>query len=160
MMKYVNFAILAVLILVSPGCKGKPDPYKVYTVSGVVTLDGEPIEGTSVTFIPVNAGTEAMSASSITDAKGQYNLTTSGCKKPGAKEGNYNVIFSKVTIHEMTDEEKTQALLASQQGGAMPPSKGAKQEIPQIYNVPGKSGFQKKVEPNDQNRFDFPLTSK
>ena len=159
MMNYLNFALLAVLVLVLPGCTGKPDPYKVYTVTGIVTLDDEPVEGVSVTFIPVNAGGTSMSASSITDASGRYNLTTSGCKKPGAMEGNYNVIFSKVTIHEMTDEERTQALLASQ-GGAMPASKGAKQEIPQMYQVPGKSGFQVQVEPNDKNSFDFPLSGK
>jgi len=46
------------------------------------------------------------------------------------------------------------------QGGAMLASKGVKQEIPQMYQVPGKSGFQVQVEPNDKNSFVFPLSGK
>jgi len=160
MAKLVNLTIFVVLTLLISGCAKQPDPYKVHSVTGVVTLDGTPIEGVAVTFIPVTAGANSMSAGGNTDAQGRYQLTTTGCKKSGAMEGDYNVIFSKVTIREMTDEERTQALLASQQSGAMPASKGAEQVIPQRYQVPGQSGFQAKVEPNDKNQHDFPLVKK
>jgi len=70
------------------GCGGR-----VTTVEGTVTLDGKPVEGATVSFIPV--GEKGQSANGFTDATGKYSLTTGTGKKKGALAGEYKVTVTK-----------------------------------------------------------------
>jgi hypothetical protein len=61
-----------------------------------VLLDGEPTDGISVTFSPVNPG-EGHAAGGVTNAQGKFELTTGGIAiGRGAVPGTYNVFFSKL----------------------------------------------------------------
>jgi hypothetical protein len=81
-------AIAASAVLVS-GCAKDTGHRKT---TGVVTVDGAPIEGATVVFIPAAQG--GASGSAITDAKGAYSAT-SGSVGEGLLPGEYKVTISK-----------------------------------------------------------------
>ena len=94
---------LAVVTLA--GCTGEGGPATV-NASGVVTLDGKPVEKAQVIFIS-DAGTNPTSA--MTDAQGHFSLSYNGEKK-GAIPGNYKVQVSK-TVMETKGEGGTEIKL-------------------------------------------------
>ena len=86
------------------GC-GQKGP-KVNYVEGIVTVDGTPIEGADVSFIPTQAVAEndltgPLWASGRTDASGKYNLSTTRGSVPnaGTTAGEYKVTVSKMIVH-------------------------------------------------------------
>jgi hypothetical protein len=81
--------LLAALALVPfiLGCGG-PRPVKV---SGTVTLNGQPVEGAMVQFVPVKDG--GRPATGLTTADGGFNLTTIE-NHDGALPGDYKVVIT------------------------------------------------------------------
>lgn len=108
---------LAVLALVSLAGCGESNP-PTFPVSGTVTLDGKPVEGAAVLFIPFDGTGQAASARS--DASGNYKLTTFTADD-GAMAGNYKI---KVTKFDTPD-------------GGMSPY-GAPAETPPASSGPAK----------------------
>jgi hypothetical protein len=78
--------LLPALLLAAAGCGGQGRPVKV---EGVVTLDGQPLSGATVTFAPAEGGRPA---SGRTDADGSFRLTTFR-SDDGALPGEYKVII-------------------------------------------------------------------
>ena len=68
-------------------------------VNGSVKLQGEPVEGATVSFQPVGNGTPAVGT---TDAQGQYSLTTF-LTSDGAVAGSYTVAISKMEKSAVAD---------------------------------------------------------
>ena len=66
---------------------------KLHEVSGVVTLDGQPVAEAGVMFQPTAGGPVA---SGTTDAAGKFTLQCAN--KPGLIAGEYLVTISKVRI--------------------------------------------------------------
>jgi len=86
------FAVAGLLII--QGCGG--NPLGTVRVSGTVTLDGNPVEGASVSFSPV--GGEGRESFGVTDVQGRFVLTTPGTDTgSGAIPGEYHVTLSKWT---------------------------------------------------------------
>jgi hypothetical protein len=84
---------LAALSLLTPaliGC-GRGNYPEVATVTGVVLLDGKPLEGAEVTFAPL----EGRSSTGLTDHTGKYSLSYTK-KVRGAVLGQHTVKISKV----------------------------------------------------------------
>lgn len=78
-------------------------------VSGTITLDGKPVSGASVFFVP-SAGSDSASASQpftrafgTTDSRGNYVLYYARAKT-GARVGEYDVKISKITINDQQDK--------------------------------------------------------
>jgi hypothetical protein len=168
MMSYVklSLALLAVACVAMAGCSGGSDVGTV-PVSGTVTVDGNPIEGATVSFVP--QGEEGRSASGLTDAEGKFSLTTvqSG---DGAVPGQYKVAISKITGSAgststaagggtPSQEEMQKAMEASmkQAMSSRPPE--VKEEIPPKYTNPDTSGLDREVVSSGDNNFAFELTS-
>ncbi len=88
-----SLAVLAAaLLLAGPGCgSGKP---KLYKVSGKVTLDGQPLSGAVVQFVPADPASGLEIARGTTSSDGVYNLTTYNTND-GAMEGDYKVLITK-----------------------------------------------------------------
>ena len=83
--------LLYVLLLTgAAGCGGGP---KLFPVSGLVTLDGQPLADAGVLFVPVDKGP---AASGTTDAAGKFRLTTTN--RSGAIAGHYGVAISKQEV--------------------------------------------------------------
>ncbi|MBA4065906.1 MAG: hypothetical protein C0501_19740 [Isosphaera sp.] len=75
------------------GCGGGPEP-----VSGVVTLDGTPVEGAAVTFAPEAGDGGGVGGSyGRTGPDGRYTLKTVVGDRPGAARGKHRVTVSKTT---------------------------------------------------------------
>jgi len=76
----VTRRIAVLIIIVICGCSEGSKPYKTAPVSGVVTLDGQPLGAAHVTFMPVadpKGGSQSgPEAAGDTDASGRYSLKT------------------------------------------------------------------------------------
>jgi len=85
----------AATLVLTAGCGGGKQ--KLAKVSGVVTLDGKPLDGAMVTFQPTDGGRPA---TGVTGADGHFTLTTytSG---DGAQLGDHKVLVTKSTAPEV-----------------------------------------------------------
>ncbi len=110
-------------------------------VNGIVSLDGEPLDGASVTFLP-DSGRQA---TATTDADGNYELiyirTTKGCKL-----GHNKVVISTLTEPEDAAEEGDDAKIEI---------KRVVEKVPRKYNT--RTELEADVKPGE-NKFDFKLT--
>ncbi|MFH1303382.1 MAG: carboxypeptidase-like regulatory domain-containing protein [Planctomycetota bacterium] len=122
------------------GCGGAAEVPEVYSnlvaTSGTVTLNGKPLQGAAITFIPV--GHDAVRrAYGKTDATGRYELMTpvrgrSIDESKGAIPGKYQVMINKLRMPDGSDvtDDVTDA-------DAM--EKGAIEALPAIYSDPEKT---------------------
>ena len=173
MLRYL--AVFAVLFAVA-GC-GESNP-STAQVSGKVTLDGEPVEGALVLFIPDDPANKAATASSQSD--GSYTLTTFEAGD-GAMPGSYKIKVSKKGLEDgghnpygaspaesrtadeiepMTPEEELAAMEAAYSpqdanpGGRTQP---AKNDLPAKYDDITTSGLTYTVTEGENNH-DIELT--
>jgi Carboxypeptidase regulatory-like domain len=103
------------------GCSGPVD------VQGQVTLNGKPLAGATVTFVPLSGGPEA---SAFTDAEGNFRLN--GTKTEGTLPGEYRVIVSKKEWPPgMTPPDPTKMTFAS--------VKSKRETVPANYTVQDKT---------------------
>src|SRR5262249_41623044 len=80
------------------------------TVSCQVTLDGAPLAGAAVEFVPEKfLGPVAKSASGVTDARGSVTLRVAGQELPGVPCGFYRVTVSKKNAGKETVPERYNA---------------------------------------------------
>ena len=113
-----SLALLS-LVALSIGCG--PPALKLVPVSGVVTVDGKPIEGAAVMFSPEAGGRPAVG---LTDAMGHFQLTTLKAND-GALVGSHLVTVTKLeTTGVEADDEGLSTPLTS--------------EVKQIWHVPKK----------------------
>jgi hypothetical protein len=94
----INRGVIGALsVLLISGCSESAKPYKTASVSGVITLDGQPLAAAHVTFLPVhNSGGGSQSgpeASADTDAGGRYSLKTA-FGDTGASVGKNRVMIT------------------------------------------------------------------
>jgi hypothetical protein len=83
--------LLALLPLLLTGCSQVPP---MGTVSGVVTLDGQPLPDVEVQFLPdPEQGTAGANASCYTDEQGRFTLRTERHHTDGALVGTHRVVF-------------------------------------------------------------------
>ncbi|MEQ1827503.1 MAG: carboxypeptidase regulatory-like domain-containing protein [Pirellula sp.] len=125
--KYTVGVFLLAMLL--GGCGGASD---VGTVSGIVTLDGSPLEGASITFLPE----KGRPSSGGTDKNGHYKLSYSN-DQSGAILGDCQVTIT--TAFEGQD------------------GKQMAEKVPKKYRAPG--ALQAIVKPGS-NKLNFDLLSK
>ena len=146
-----NIALLLVLCvcaLALSAC-GK-SVLKTESVTGVVTLDGQPLEGCTVMFTPQSKDIGA-SAVGRTDATGTYKLQTSqGAADAGTTPGTYNVTFQCLQIVEPEQSDSE---------GNTIKEEVTKDVMPAKYKDAKTSGFTAEVV-KGANTFNFDLTSK
>jgi hypothetical protein len=100
-------------------------------VQGRVLLDGQPIAGAAVLFEPESGG---VPATGVTDASGQFSLTTSG-RGAGASLGKNSVCVSKQVIAQPNRKVEEGEIVAM------------KSETPVKYASPQTSGLTIDVKP-------------
>lgn len=91
----LGVALAAVAVLCGGGC-GRRLP-AVEMVQGRVLLDGEPLDGASVGFLPAAPG-KGVHAFGLTDTDGSFRLTTmpDGAAGAGTATGDYRIVISKI----------------------------------------------------------------
>ena len=125
-----------ILGVVASGCGGSDDTPELGTVSGTVTLDGDPVPNANVSFTPVEGGRPS---AGTTDEDGYYELMYS-LNNPGALPGEHRVGITTATT--VTNEAGDDVEVP--------------EKIPAQYNT--ETELTKKVEPTSQT-IDFELTS-
>src|SRR5437868_6979200 len=138
--------LLSSVLLTSAGCGG-PNLSKV---EGVVTLDGAPLPGATVSFMPVGGG---RAAAGMTDSAGHFQLSTFRTDD-GALAGDYRVIVvvdDTETMPVTTNEEKKAARMTMTPMGkkkqAEQKSKKPRQ-VPEIYSDIKKTPLKEVVPTN------------
>jgi hypothetical protein len=111
------------------------------SVSGTVTIGGEPLPGARVTF--VGEGDKAAAYSAIVDPQGNYTLI--GPTKAGIPLGNYKVII----VLFAAKDGKTK-------GASDDEDKGPVNRLPETYATADRTPFTKEVR-GGSNTFDLPL---
>jgi hypothetical protein len=168
MLREGAWSLLLVVAAASLGCGGGDDLSKfkegLVPVTGTVTLDGEPLEGAGVLFMPASAAGIASKATvgsrtafGETDALGMFSLMSPphgpGVNReeyPGCLPGEYIVVFDR---RLMPDGSKPDP------GAAEPQAMRAEQTIPAKYISPQSSGIKATVTEAGGN-FSFDLESK
>ena len=106
-----SLIVAAVALLAA--CSGcSTDPFACAPVSGLVTLDGEPLKTARVIFTPEKKGDNAIVGPvsfCITDDQGQFELNTN-TGKPGAMIGKHKVFI----CGEVRDEENPDVILVKE----------------------------------------------
>lgn len=147
-------------ILSLSGCMGGGPA--VNYVEGTVTLDGQPVEGVSVSFSP--ATPDGVAATGTTDASGKFKLTSTNGGEPGAgaMAGDYTVGFLKTTIESApgTDLETDDPNYGKALHSDAEVAPKVHHIVPTKYNNPAKSGFKATVKPgkNMGEEFKFDLS--
>ncbi len=156
MKRFLGLALVALASFAVVGCDNAS--LKTEMVSGVVTLDGVPVEGATVTFSPTSGG---IMAAGQTNADGKYTLTSQqgGGPGKGAVVGEYQVGVVK-SINTAPQPTKEELEKASAEGRDISKDYPANYEdlVPKRYKLPQFSGLTASVQAGD-NTFDFQLTS-
>jgi hypothetical protein len=142
---------LFALILTPVGCEGPGKPVKV---KGIVTLDGKPLPGVTVTFAPIGTGRPA---SGLTESDGSFRLTTFRTED-GALPGEYKVV---VVAPEARDEvvgrnpetlsyeqKKADRMTMTPMGKAAAAKKKSSSSIPAKYGDVGQTPLREVVPPD------------
>ncbi len=128
MQRVVGAIVICTLFLpVLVGCPGGADGDlpDLVPVTGTVTLDGEPVEGVNVTFIPT--GTTPGGASyGATDASGKYELKSND-GRTGATAGEFKVVCGRWVMADGT-------AFVGEPGGPSPMEAGATESLPPKYS--------------------------
>lgn len=138
-----------IALLVIAGCSGQA--VNTEPVEGIVTLDGEPVEGATLTFIPVQPGSGA-AATGITDAEGKYRLTAVDAGPEaeagtGTMPGEYYVGVLKNTAPDIVPaSEMDPDQLEKSDPDEMPEEVTLTYVVPQKFNDPRTSGIKKTVQ--------------
>ncbi|MER3415419.1 MAG: hypothetical protein C4297_04290 [Gemmataceae bacterium] len=140
MMRNIAWAVTAsVVIGLAAGCGGGASGAKPAPVKGRILLDGKPLEGATVTFIPESG--KGQPASGRTDSQGQFVLTTHNTGD-GAVPGSYKVTVRKelaIAGGEALDPSKPGPQYFEMMKKAGEQAKGAKSEVHPNYADPNKT---------------------
>lgn len=149
-----------ILLWTGVGCGDSRGPVRV---QGTVTLDGKPVAGASVQFIP--DGNTSRPAFAETQADGTYQIMT---KDPGdgAMPGDYKVIVTwqapsppQFRSGEEGGPSRQEMQTALDQFQAKQKKAGKGPSIPEVYGDPSKTPLKVKV-PAPSGRADLALSSK
>jgi hypothetical protein len=131
------------------GCN-KNSVISTESVTGIVTLDGQPLEGASITFVPKSTGTSAYAQS----GKGGYYVlqTLQGAPGKGTTVGEYAVV---VTKSEAVPSGETK----NNSYGEDIPEMISKSLLPEIYSSSNTTPLTFQVN-TGTNKYDIVLQSK
>jgi len=162
---------IAALGSIAAGCGG-PEYPPTYPVTGVLTMDGQPIEGAQVVF---HSDTTPRLPSGTTDADGKFRLTM---VRPddGAMEGEYSVTVYKPggippaepspealdenhgeTTIDLESEEYAEAATKIAEGKVATPF-GGDSLLPPRYADPSTTELKYNVSATAENHFEIQLT--
>lgn len=112
--RLVTWGLLAALV----GCGGGPE---IAAVSGVITLDGEPLEGAHINTQPrATKGSTGVGIGSfgVTDSEGRYTLELTQPPKPGAVVGTHTVRIKSRKVKYLPGQEDRAIYQASRLPGS------------------------------------------
>ena len=157
-LKYTKtfYTLLIVLsFAIFMGCSKAQGLKGLVKVKGTITLDGSPLEGASIVFVPTTMSDEVRSASGTSDASGNFEMTTLN-KGDGAMPGDYRITVVKreAAGNAPTAEEMQEAALRGVSLNIQYES-----VIPARYGVSSSSGLSTTVVAGQKDPVKIELTS-
>lgn len=149
--------LASISVAIFMGCRGSEWP-PTYKSTGIVTLDGSPVERASITFHPRDGQTPA---NGTTDANGVYELSSFNAGD-GAEPGSYGISIQKFPAIQIDSAPGGIPFDESMNTDAPPdPSLDAdpKNELPERYSTSEESGLSATVSADGENVFNLELTS-
>ena len=144
------YLLLLVSLICLQGCK-KSTAIKTDLVTGVVQMNGSPLVGAMVTFLPVDSGNTAIGT---TDANGKYTLQTLlGAADAGTTPGDYIVTISKKENRSTGQQEW------SESAGEMVDIMSAHEQVPEKFTNKSSTPLKATVVAGQANSFDFDVSN-
>lgn len=104
MLKLSTSLSIAAMLIAAMGCGSSQDGFNYQPVTGKVTLDGQPLAGATVAFIPQSTSLESGRPSTgMTDDSGVFTLKSMG-GQDGAVVGEHVVSISTKLVDNDTKE--------------------------------------------------------
>ncbi|MDR1958268.1 MAG: DUF4198 domain-containing protein [Planctomycetaceae bacterium] len=146
----------------STGCQDK-NAIHVVAATGVVTLDGKPLEEAAISFVPTTEGLRGSSA--LSDENGKFTLMTAGAVKNGTMPGEYDVFVEKQTAVDAAGNPLVITadpnMMTGGSNSSVPETVVRwKSFVPQKYHDKAKPLFHVQVEKGGKNHFVLELDSK
>ena len=142
----------ALLLLALAGCPGggaSRDLPDLVPVGGTVTLDGKPLSGAHVTFVPVGS-TPGWACTGLTDASGHYEVMADAEHK-GAPVGEFKVTCTKWVTEDGSDFQSEM--------GVNPMEAGALELLPPKYSDESETELKATVPAGGSDSINFDLSS-
>lgn len=144
-----SITALMVLLTVLPGCQESGVP--LGRVSGVITVDGQPVEMATVSFYPENQGRASIGK---TNEAGEYELSFSA-NRNGAIIGKHQVTVST----EFMAQESRTSTSYDDESGRQPSSGGGRSEMLPLKFTSAKETVLVADVAAGHNEIDFDLDS-
>ncbi|MFO7905707.1 MAG: carboxypeptidase-like regulatory domain-containing protein [Pirellulaceae bacterium] len=128
------------------GCSSDDRPEGV-SVSGIVTYQGQPVDGADVAFSPLEGS--GAGGFARTDAEGQFELSSRNTSA-GVLPGAYRVKISKISVKSDWTQE---------QDPGVRPKQTETSELPKQYAGFATSGLTAEVVAQEENEFQFDLSN-
>jgi hypothetical protein len=144
-----NWNLLVIcLVLALAGCSGGA---ATSPVTGIVTLDGKPLAGASIQFVPQGTGRDATAE---TDKNGEFAMSTNK-PRDGVVPGTYKVVISPPTGTADTTQYATaeEAMAAASKPPAKKASTGP--AFPEQYSRPDQTPLTQEVPVQGKLKFDL-----
>lgn len=148
----LGFVLTSAWVVAVAGCSSEDEwtakRPKVHSASGLVKLDGKPLDDATVIY---HSQSHALSAQGTTDKAGRFTLTTfdSG---DGAVEGKHKVVITKRTY----EKRKTKYDSAEEKSVALIP----KELLPSRYALPTTTNVEVEVSAKGDNSATIEIESK
>ncbi|MDD3469540.1 MAG: hypothetical protein PHE53_06110 [Thermoguttaceae bacterium] len=157
-MKSVRILLVVAMLVIVAGC-GKRGMRTEY-VEGKVTLDGQTVEGATVTFRMAKDNADVVGAGQ-TNAEGIYKLSVDrGEAEAGVPAGEYQVGIRKLDVPAAESNVSSDGTYTPAKASAPGKAPVYKDLVPAKYKFPEKSGLTANVKEGGDNVFNFELTSK
>lgn len=156
-MSRICFVLFLVLALGLTGCSEDTSvapPGSVVPVTGVVTMDGKPLDYCKVTLVPMGGTTsQGYGASGSTDSAGKYEMKSLVGNEGviGAPPGSYKVTFIRM--------EKPDGTVVSPESQEPPMMSGARMSLPMQYGGTDTTPVDVTIS-SSGGTYDFALKSK
>jgi hypothetical protein len=151
-MRWVTLILISGLMFgCGPDVAPPPELPNLVAVTGTVTMDGQPLEGAAVMFMP--AGNTGYGAVGGTDAQGKYkpNTATGQIVHDGVSPGEYKVVISRL----VGPDGKPIKL----DPNVPPANLGGRESLPPKYSSPVQTTLKASVA-EGKGTFDFDLKVK
>lgn len=145
------------------GCGGGNDFADTVVVSGIVTMDGDPVPDARVTFIATGKGS-GRGANGVTDKDGKYQLTTFNTND-GAMPGVYAITITQQDANDSDDSDLSDgeasgaAYEAEMDNAGSDAGMEIESKLPKKYADVATSGLERTVAESGKNEFNFELTA-
>jgi hypothetical protein len=137
----VLFSIVSLPIMA--GCN--PDSFgELVPASGLVTLDGKPIAGVSITAIP-QEGVKGRGGYGLTDSEGSFSLQVD-TEASGLPAGNYRLLLQKYAMPDGSPIPENVSAADTDIANVLPPVYSSDERSPVYVTFPTPDGMPVKVD--------------